>query len=70
MVIIAPDHVHLLLDADPTIGMNNIVARSKGHASSRLRNEFPELTRKLPTSWTRGRFIATVGTVTLDVIRQ
>ncbi|XRO74641.1 IS200/IS605 family transposase [Methanocaldococcus sp. 28A] len=69
-MVIAPDHVHLLLDADPTIGINKIVAQIKGYTSNKLRYEFPELKRKLPTLWTRGRFISTVGTVTLDVIRQ
>ncbi|ADC69707.1 transposase IS200-family protein [Methanocaldococcus sp. FS406-22] len=69
-MVIAPDHVHLLLDADPTIGINKIVTQIKGYTSNKLRNEFPELRRKLPTLWTRGRFISTVGTVTLDVIRQ
>jgi putative transposase len=69
-MVIAPDHVHLLLDADPTIGINKIVAQIKGYTSNKLRNEFPELRRKLPTLWTRERFISTVGTVTLDVIRR
>lgn len=66
---IMPDHVHLLLDVDPTIGVNTVVKRIKGRTSNVLRSEFPELKRKLPTLWTRSKFIATVGSVSLDVVK-
>lgn len=67
---VMPDHVHLLLDVDPTIGINMIVSRIKGRTSNVLNREFPELKRKLPTLWTRSKFIATVGSVSLDVVKQ
>ena len=67
---VMPDHVHLLLDADPTIGINTTVSRIKGKTSHILKREFPELKRKLPTLWTRSKFIATVGSVSLDVVKQ
>lgn len=67
---VMPDHVHLLLDVDPTIGINMIVSRIKGKTSNVLNQEFPELRRKLPTLWTRSKFIATVGSVSLDVVKQ
>ena len=67
---VMPDHVHLLLDIDPTIGVNMIVSRIKGKTSNVLNREFPELRRKLPTLWTRSKFIATVGSVSLDVVKQ
>lgn len=35
-----------------------------------LNQEFPELQRKLPTLWTRSKFIATVGSVSLEVVKQ
>ena len=35
-----------------------------------LRKEFPELKSKLPTLWTRSRFISTVGSVSLDAIKK
>ena len=57
---VMPDHVHLLLDIDPTIGVNMVVSRIKGKTSNVLNREFPELRRKLPTLWTRSKFIATV----------
>ena len=67
---VVPDHVHLLLDIDPTIGVQQIVSRIKGRTSHDLNREFPELQRKLPTLWTRSKFIATVGSVSLEAVRQ
>lgn len=67
---VMPDHVHLLLDIDPTIGVNIIVARIKGKTAHILNREYPELTRKLPTLWTRSKFIATVGSVSLEVVKK
>jgi len=67
---VMPDHVHLLLDVDPTIGINVVVSRIKGRTAHVLTREFPELNRKLPTLWTRSKFIATVGSVSLDVVKK
>lgn len=67
---VMPDHVHLLIDVDPTVGINSIVSRIKGKTSNVLNREFPELKHKLPTLWTRSKFIATVGSVSLDVVKK
>ena len=67
---VMPDHVHLLLDVDPTIGINTVVSRIKGRTAHVLIREFPELKRKLPTLWTRSKFISTVGSVSLDVFKK
>ena len=74
---VMPDHVHLLLDIDPTIGVQMVVSRIKGRTSHDLNREFPELQRKLPTLWTRSKFIATVGInspkanfISLEVVKQ
>ena len=67
---VMPDHVHLLLDIDPTIGVNVVVARIKGKTAHILNREYPERTRKLPTLWTRSKFIATVGSVSLEVVKK
>jgi len=69
-MVIAPDHVHLLLDVDPRVGIYKTISQIKGYTSRRLRDEFPELKNKLPSLWTRRKFISTVGTVTLDIIRK
>ena len=67
---IMPEHVHLLLDVDPRIGVNNVVAKIKGYTSHELREEYPWLKKRLPTLWTRSKFISTVGAVTLDTVQR
>lgn len=67
---IMSEHVHLLLDVDPRVGVNNVVAKIKGYTSHELREEYPWLKKRLPTLWTRSRFISTVGAVTLDTVQR
>lgn len=65
---IMPDHVHLLLDVDPRLGVVSIVGKIKGYTSHSLRKEFPYLKSRLPSLWTRGKFISSVGSVSLEVV--
>ena len=67
---VMPDHVHLLLDVDPTIGINVIVSRIKGKTAHILTREFPEIRRRIPTLWTRSKFIASVGSVSLETVKE
>jgi putative transposase len=67
---VMPDHVHLLLDVNPKYGVYDIVNHIKGFTSHELRKEFKELRTKLPTLWTRSKFISTVGAVTLEVVKR
>jgi putative transposase len=67
---VLPEQVHLLLDVDPREGINVVVGKIKGFTSHELRNEFPWLKKRLPTLWTRSKFISTVGAVTLAVVQQ
>jgi putative transposase len=69
-MIVMPDHVHLLLDVDPRMGIASVVAKIKGYTSHELRAQFPWLRRRLPTLWTRSKFISSVGAVTLDVVQD
>jgi putative transposase len=64
------DHVHLLLDVNPHIGIYKIVSQIKGMSSKLLREEFNFLKTRLPTLWTRGKFISTVGSVSLEVVKK
>jgi putative transposase len=65
---VMPDHVHLLLDVNPKFGIYRVVSLIKGYTSKTLRNEFPELRRKLPTLWTLSRFVSSVGAVSLETV--
>jgi putative transposase len=67
---IMPDHVHLLLDVNPQIGVKSVVSRIKGFTSHTLRNEFPSLKSRLPTLWTRSKFVSTVGSVSISVVMK
>lgn len=67
---VMPDHVHLLLDVDPKIGIYSVVTKIKGYTSKQLREEFPALKKRIPTLWTRSKFISSVGSVTLDVVKR
>ena len=67
---IMPDHVHLLLEVDPQFGVHKMIKTIKGKTSRILRQEFKELTTKLPTLWTNSYFISTVGGAPLAIIKQ
>jgi len=67
---VMPDHVHLLLDVNPKIGIYRIVSKIKGYTSKVLREEFPKLKSRLPCLWSGSRFISSVGAVTLEVVKK
>lgn len=66
---VMPDHLHLLLDVNPKIGVFTVVNKMKGYTYV-LRDEFLELRRKLPTLWTHSKFISSVGVVTLEAVKK
>jgi putative transposase len=67
---VMPDHVHMLCEVDPQLGIHTFVKRVKGRSSRLLRQEFKQLTTRLPTLWTNAYFVATVGGAPLAVIRR
>ena len=67
---VMPDHVLLVVAADPTRSVAEIVNRFKGATSRFLRQEFPRLRSRLPTLWSRSYFAATVGAITEAAVRR
>ena len=67
---VMPDHAHLLLDVNPQSGIVKIVGQIKGYTAHTLRKEFPWLKKRLPSVWTRSKFISSVGAVTLEVVQR
>jgi putative transposase len=67
---IMPDHVHLLVEVDPQLGIHRLVKRLKGVSARMLRAEFATLRSRLPSLWTNSYFVATVGCMSLDTVRQ
>jgi putative transposase len=67
---VMPDHVHLLIDVDPQLGIHRVVKAIKGRSSRLLRNEFRWLKSRLPTLWTNSYFVSTVGGAPRAVIKR
>ncbi len=67
---VMPDHVHLLMGCDPQFGIHRLVKLLKGSSSHALRQEFPNLKRRLPSLWTNSYFCATTGGVTLETLKR
>ena len=65
-----PDHIHLLLQVDPQLGIHRLIKRLKGRSSRLLREEFRELKSRLPTLWTSSYFVSSVGGAPLEIIKQ
>lgn len=69
-LVVQPDHVHLFASFPPTIAIYQIMHRIKGATSHQLRKEFPELTSRLPSLWTRSYYAGTAGNVSAETIRR
>ncbi len=67
---VMPDHVHMLVEVDPQLGIHKAVKRVKGRSSHDLREEFPWLRRRLPSLWTNSYFVSTVGGAPLAIARR
>lgn len=67
---VMPDHVHLLIDCDPSFGVYKVIKRIKGTSSRLLRREFPTLRSRLPTLWTNSMCILSTGGASIATIRR
>lgn len=63
------DHVHMFLNALPSLSPADIMAKIKGVTSKTLREEFPNL-QHLPSLWTRSYFVSTAGNVSSETIKR
>jgi len=66
---IRPDHLHMFVNAPPSLAVSQLVYRFKGHTSRILRQEFLHL-RKMPSMWTTAYFASTAGRVSEATIRK
>ena len=64
-----PDHIHLYVQAWPTVSAAEIVKQCKGVTSHDLRQKYPVL-KRLPSLWTRSYFAATAGSVSAEAIKR
>lgn len=63
------DHVHLFLNALPTLSASDIMHRIKGNTSRIIRQEFNQL-KAIPSLWTRSFFVSTAGNASSDTIQK
>ena len=72
---IMPDHVHILVEAPPTLSPATIVNRLKGISSKKIREEFCPQIKKLiwkdGVFWARGYYVASVSDgATTEVVSE
>ena len=64
------EHVHLLIEIPPMHSIDKIIGKIKSYTSKVLREEYPSLKSRLPSLWTRSKFVSSCGSVTLKVIKD
>ena len=64
------EHIHLLIEIPPMHSIDKIIGKIKGYTSKVLREEYPSLKSRLPSLWTRSKFVSSCGSVTLQVIKD
>lgn len=68
-----PDHVHMLIECHPTMDLSVLINNLKTVSSRKLRQTFADhfsVYYSKPVLWNRSYFVATVGDVSIDVIRN
>jgi REP-associated tyrosine transposase len=69
-VEVMPDHVHLVVGCDPQFGIHRLIKFIKGATAHQLRQEFPDLKKKIPSLWTNSYYVGTVGGVTIETVKR
>lgn len=64
------EHVHLFVKTPPTLSPHIVVGQIKGFSSKILREEFPDLKKKLPCLWSPSYYIDSVGTLNEFTIKN
>jgi putative transposase len=67
---IMPDHVHMVVESDPTMAPARLAAQFKGFTSHQLREEFPWLKSYLPSLWSRAYYIGSIGAVSGATVKR
>jgi putative transposase len=67
---VMPDHVHLLIDVNPVVGIDSVIKKIKCFTAHALKKEFQHLRTRLPCLWTRSKFVSTVGVVSLETVKR
>ncbi len=63
------DHVHLFINAKPSINPSKIMYHLKRRTSRIIRKKFDRLSN-MPSLWTRSYFVSTAGEVSSETIKK
>ena len=67
---VMPDHIHVFIKIHPTDNIAYVVNQLKGKTSRVLREEFPELKKRIPSLWTRSYYAESVGCTSEETIKK
>ena len=67
---VMPDHVHMVVESDPSMAPAKLAAQFKGYTSRVLRQEFRHLRSQLPSLWSRSYYIGSIGHVSEATVRR
>jgi putative transposase len=67
---VMPDHVHMVVESDPSMAPAKLAAQFKGYTSRVLRQEFRHLRSQLPSLWSRSYYIGSIGHVSAATVRR
>ena len=67
---VMPEHVHMVVESDPSMAPARLAAQFKGYASRILRQEFRHLRSQLPSLWSRSYYIGSIGHVSEAMVRR
>ena len=69
---VSKDHVHVYLSGTPDLPVSKLAQYLKGKTSRRIQMEFPVMKKRYwgKHIWARGYFVATVGEISDELIRQ
>lgn len=67
---VMPDHIHVFIKIHPTDNIAYVVNQLKGKTSRVLREEFPELKKRIPSLWTRSYYAESVGRISEETIKK
>lgn len=67
---IMDDHIHLFVKTLPIHAPHFIIRQFKGYTARILRQEYPELKKRLPTLWTRSYYVESIGHISENTVKQ
>jgi len=70
---IMPDHVHLFVGASPSVSPNDMIRIFKSISAIKIFQQFDNIKQyysKCGSLWSRGKFISTIGFVSVETIKK